>query len=306
MSSRYRRKKSSFKGIGFIAVFVVFVVLAAGLITLLDKLSDKDDLKTASSMPDSSISSSSGEPVITDDIAPEISGAEDKTVYIGDTIAYRSGVTVTDNEDSAPTLNIDSSKVDMTKAGSYEVIYTATDAAGNKTQTTITVTVKKKVESSVNADYVYALADKKLDTLLKDGMTVSEQVKAIYDWANTNIWYSGKSNKEDYLSEAQKVLKGGGTDCFGYFAVTKLMFERLEIPNIDVKKVKNYEGDSNHYWSLVSVDGGQNYYHFDATPRKGSGDYFFLVTDAELDEYSNAHNKCHNRDKSLYPATPEE
>ncbi len=59
--------------------------------------------------------------------------------------------------------------------------------------------------------------------------------------------------------------------CFNYFAVTKLMFERLGIPNIDVKKVKNYEGDSNHYWSLVSVDGGETYYHFDAAPPQGRG-----------------------------------
>ena len=107
------------------------------------------------------------------------------------------------------------------------------------------------------------------------------------------------------MMEAYRVLKGNSTDCFGYFAVTKLMFERLGIPNIDVTKVKNYEGDSNHYWSLVSLDGGETYYHFDATPRKGDGDYFFLLSDAELDEYSDAHKKCHNRDKSLYPATPE-
>jgi hypothetical protein len=51
-------------------------------------------------------------------------------------------------------------------------------------------------------------------------------------------------------------------------------------------------------------DGGKTYYHFDATPRKGSGDDFCLVTDAFLDAYSNSHGKCHNRNKSLYPATP--
>ncbi len=306
MSSRHSKRHAPFRMVGYIAIFVIFVALAAGLITVLDKLSDDDDNKTASSTPDSSISSSNLEPVITDNIAPEISGAENKTVYIGDTVTYRSGVTVTDNEDTAPVLSIDSSKVDLTKAGSYEVAYTATDAAGNKTEITVTVTVKHKNPNYVDEETIFAAADKKLESLIKDGMDTKQKVKAIYNWANGYIYYSGKSDKSDYMQEAYKVLKGGGTDCFGYFAVTKLMFERLEIPNIDVKKVKNYEGDSNHYWSLVSVDGGQNYYHFDATPRKGSGDYFFLVTDAELDAYSNAHNKCHNRDKSLYPATPEE
>lgn len=306
MSSRHNKKRTSFRAAGYVAVFIIFVALAAGLITLLDKLSDKDDDTTASSQPDSSIASSSEEPVVTDDIAPEINGTEDKTVYIGETVAYRTGVTVTDNEDTAPVLIIDSSKVDLTKAGSYEVTYTVTDAAGNKTEKTITVTVKHKNPNYVDEATINAAADQKLKSLIKDGMDTKQKVKAIYNWANGYIYYSGKSDKSDYMQEAYKVLKGGGTDCFGYFAVTKLLFERLGIPNIDVVKVKNYEGDSSHYWSLVSVDGGETYYHFDATPRKGSGDYFFLVTDAELDAYSDAHNKCHNRDKSLYPATPEE
>ena len=100
-------------------------------------------------------------------------------------------------------------------------------------------------------------------------------------------------------------MNGRSGDCFGYFAVTKLLFERLGIPNIDVRKVKNFDGDSDHFWSLVSVDGGKTYYHFDATPRVGDGDDFCLVTDAFLDAYSDSHKGSHNRDKSLYPATPE-
>ena len=82
--------------------------------------------------------------------------------------------------------------------------------------------------------------------------------------------------------------------------------DRLEIPNIDVVKVKNNAKDSNHFWSLVSVDGGKTWYHLDATPRVGTGDNFFLVTDKFMDDYSAKHNNCFNRDKSLYPATPKE
>ena len=84
------------------------------------------------------------------------------------------------------------------------------------------------------------------------------------------------------------------------------MLERLGFVNIDVVKVPNYEGDSRHYWSLVSLDGGKTYYHLDTTPRKGEGDDFCLVTDAFMDNYSAAHGNCFNRDKTLYPATPEE
>lgn len=79
-----------------------------------------------------------------------------------------------------------------------------------------------------------------------------------------------------------------------------------QIPNIDVQKVRNSDDDSDHFWSLVSIDGGEHYYHFDATPRSGSGDSFCLVTDAYLNAYSEKHKGSHNRDESLYPATPEE
>ena len=117
--------------------------------------------------------------------------------------------------------------------------------------------------------------------------------------------YSGHSDKTDWMQGAWVMMDQGEGDCFNYFALTKLLLERCDIPNIDVRKVRNYEGDSDHFWSLVSVDGGNTYYHLDTTPRVGPGDDFCLVTDAFLDAYSDANKGCHNRDKSLYPATPE-
>ena len=53
------------------------------------------------------------------------------------------------------------------------------------------------------------------------------------------------------------------------------------------------------------MDGGSTYYHLDTTPRLGEGDDFCLVTDAFLDAYSDTHSGSHNRDKALYPKTPE-
>ncbi len=244
--------------------------------------------------------------VIADTEAPEIAGVENIAVYVGSTVNYRKNVTVTDDYDENPILKIDSSDVDVSKEGTYTVKYTATDAAGNTSTKQASVTVSKNVNSDDDKKLAAAdLADNVLKSIVKDSMTLKQKVTAIYNWARGNIAYSGHSDKADYLIEAYNTLKTRSGDCFSYFAVTKLMFERLGIPNIDVVKVKNSSTDSNHYWSLVSIDGGDNYYHFDATPRKGTGDDFCLVTDAFLDAYSDAHKKSHNRDKSLYPATPE-
>ena len=134
--------------------------------------------------------------------------------------------------------------------------------------------------------------------------TVKQQVRDIYAWARLQLSYGGHSDRTDWRQTAYKMLTEGVGDCYGYWAVTKLLFERLEITNIDVQKVKNSDEDADHFWSMVSLDGGQTWYHFDATPRMGDGDDFCLVTDDFLDAYSDAHDGSHNRDKERYPSTP--
>lgn len=65
--------------------------------------------------------------VVSDSEPPVIEGVKDITAYIGETVSYKKDVTVTDNMDQNPTLDIDNSKVNLNKAGTYEVVYTATD-----------------------------------------------------------------------------------------------------------------------------------------------------------------------------------
>lgn len=242
--------------------------------------------------------------VILDTTAPTIQGVKSMVVYLGDAASYRAGITVTDDYDEAPKLTVDSSNVSLDKVGTYPVSYTATDASGNTSTLETTIRVMEKQASAVPIETINAAVDKVLDSIIKDGMTKKQQVTAIYNWARSKCSYYGHSDKSDYMQGAYVMLTQRKGDCFNYYAVTKLMFDRLGIDNIDVRKVKNHNGDSDHYWSLVSLDNGETWYHFDATPRVGSGDDFCLVTDAFLDAYSDAHDKCHNRDKSLYPTTP--
>lgn len=241
-----------------------------------------------------------------DQIPPEITGVADFLVYQGDTIAYRTGVTVSDNLDEAPVLTVDSSRVDLATPGSYPVVYRVEDSSGNVTSQTATVTVLEKLPGYADLETIYAAADELLQEILGPGASATSQIHSIYTWARVSLSYGGHSDRTDWRQTAYLMLTEHRGDCFGYFAVTKLLFERLGIPNIDVRKVPNSETDSDHFWSLVSVDGGESYYHFDATPRVGDGDDFCLVTDAFLDAYSSQHKGSHNRDTSLYPPTPEE
>lgn len=235
---------------------------------------------------------------------PRIYGVQDVTVYQGDPVSYLSGVTAVDDQDPEPKLNVDSREVDLTRPGTYTVTYTATDAAGNMSSAAANITVLERKPGYEDLETIYALADDLLKIILEGTADTRQQVEAIYRWARTDIRYAGHSDRADWRQTAYQVIHSGEGDCFGYFAATKLMFERLGIPNIDVRKVRNHEEDSDHFWSLVSIDGGTSYYHFDATPRYGDGDDFCLVTDEFLDAYSEAHKGSHNRDKSLYPETP--
>lgn len=236
--------------------------------------------------------------------APVLSGVHDFLIYQGDTISYMRGITAVDETDPNPIIHVDNSAVDLSKPGEYTVIYTATDAAGNVTEQTATVVILEKEEGFEDLETIYAAVDAKLAEIIRENATPKQQVNDIYVWARSKLSYGGHSDRTDWRQSAYVMLTEGRGDCYGYFAITKLMFERLGIDNIDVQKVRNYPDDSDHFWSLVSLDGGETWYHFDATPRKGSGDDFCLVTDAFLDAYSDDHSGSHNRDKSLYPATP--
>ncbi len=237
--------------------------------------------------------------------APVLQGVKDMFIYVGDTVSYLSGVTVTDDWDTNiadPQVNRD--QVDLQTPGVYQVIYTATDAAGNTTAITIKLTVMEKGENFVSTEEIYAQVDKILDEIITDDMSDYEKVQAVYWWIVNNCRYTSHSEKDNWMQAGYRMLTERRGDCFNYFGLCKLMLERLGIPNIDVTKVPNFEGDSNHYWSLVSIDGGQTYYHVDTTPRTVPV-YFCLVTDQVIDEFSASYRNCFNRDKSLYPATPE-
>lgn len=243
--------------------------------------------------------------LIIDREPPVITGVKDKIIYQGDAISYLSGVVVTDNMTTEPKLEVDRSQVDTEVPGEYTAIYKTTDDFGNSSEAFMKITVLEKREDYVSLEQIEEAVNAVFAQILRDDMTQQQQVWAIYTWIRTNCRYVNHSEKDDYRQAAYRMLTERQGDCFNYYGLTKVMLDQLGIPNIDVRKVKNYESDNDHYWSLVSVDGGISYYHVDTTPRSNPAS-FCLVTDAYMDEYSAKNGKCFNRDKSLYPATPED
>lgn len=242
--------------------------------------------------------------VIIDTQAPVIEGVTDQELYQGKTIAYRAGVTVTDDQDPAPALVIDNKGVDLNTPGVYTVTYIATDHAGNNSTVSATVTVKEMKAEYVPEEVIYAAVDAKLAEIIDEDMSNYEKVKTVFWWIRGYHMYYNVETETDWLQAAYNMLDLGYGDCYRYFALCKLMLTRLGIPNIDVVKIPTHPRDSEHYWSLVSLDGGETYYHLDITPREDPV-IIFLETDARLNNYSANHHNSHNRDTSLYPPTPE-
>ena len=77
--------------------------------------------------------------VTVDKESPVISGVRVIAVSVGEAVAYRDGVTVTDDCDGTIELTVDDSQVDLETVGEYLITYTATDRTGKKT------TVESKV-----------------------------------------------------------------------------------------------------------------------------------------------------------------
>lgn len=240
--------------------------------------------------------------VMQDEVAPEIHGAEDWEVYVGDPIAYKANITVTDDQTQYPTLTVDNSKVDAAKAGKYPVTYTATDAAGNSASVTVYLTLVDKPSGYVEPEVVYGMAKEILDEITNENMTKVEVAAAIYNWVRTNIgWYDHSDKSNGWSAGAYEGFTKRMGDCFTYYSTAKALFDVAGIPNVDVTKVVTEQTSrSSHYWSLIDL--GDGWYHVDITPRSNNfTDSFFLYTDEEMLSYSRQHKNCFNFDLDAYP-----
>lgn len=80
--------------------------------------------------------------------APVINGISDKTVTVGDTVDYLSGVSASDGKgtDITGSIEVDSSKVDINTPGTYQITYKVTDSYGFSTGANCNITVNEKKE----------------------------------------------------------------------------------------------------------------------------------------------------------------
>ncbi len=220
-----------------------------------------------------------------DTTAPEFSGIKDLVVHLGDTVSYREGVTVTDNDDENVTFSVDATKVDLTRLGKYDVTYTATDKRGNTATVKASVSVLEPLDGNQGSsvctkEELDALCQSILDSILEDGMTDRQKAEAIYNRVN-KIKYVNTTDDPNWIGRAYTGLTTNKGDCVNYWAASKALLTMAGIPNYDIERL----GGPDHYWQIVFIDG--NWYHFDACPTLKTNQFrCFLRTDSEVDAYS--------------------
>lgn len=238
--------------------------------------------------------------VVKDTTAPSISTSYIKVDKNG-TISYKKSIRVTDNCDDASeiTLEVDNSSVNLSVVGNYVVHCTATDASGNSVEKDITVQVMEPSPAGLTVEQINGYADNILASIINDSMSLYDKAYAIYKWTRGNIGYLNESQKGDWLQGAYDGMIKKRGDCFTYAATAKFLLERIGLePVVITKEKESWTSQSNHYWLLLDI--GDGYYHFDPT-RRADGTWFFMWTDAQILEYSNAHAGSHNFTRSKYP-----
>ena len=241
---------------------------------------------------------------LADTVAPVIQGVTPIIVTIGDSISYKTGVVATDDLDDYPTLTVDASGVDLSREGVYQVIYEAVDSSGNSASVETTVTIMPR--SLIGLDQAYEMADKVLEEILTDEMTEEERLYAVWIYLH-RIPYTDISYSDNYVDNAYYFLEKRAGNCHCYYAASRLLLERMGYMTIDVQNRDHAK--LRHFWNLVSVDGGETWYHFDPCGWNwnDSDGLLFMVTDDFLVAFSYSHDfYSHDWVEDLYPATPKE
>ena len=234
------------------------------------------------------------------EILPEIKGLEDKTIYAGESITYRPGVTVEDFMDPEVSFSIDNSRVDLDQPGDYTVTYTATDKYGRTASADIRVHVKEKPENYADMVQVEELADQVLSELIYDGMPELEKAFAIYVWVREHVPWNGARTVRDEVEETLEGLLGHSGDCYTHMVTCKKLLDKAGIENVTIER---WPGPGKHYWLMVNIGG--EWFHMDPSPIYMHKHIGFLETDGELEFFSQSiRPNYYAYDHRKYPETP--
>ncbi len=210
---------------------------------------------------------------------PQYSGLTTLRSVVGSAISYKTGVSFTDKQDGELKFTVDTAQVDIQTAGTYTVYYSAVDADGNELVVPREIIVYPPSNTGLEGIIQEVLAE-----IIKPGMTISEQVAAMYRQVRFSTFYSGNSDKSSIELAAYEGFTKHTGDCYTYYSMMKVLLDAMGIENLEVTRVG---GNSRHWWNLVKMEDGK-YYFVDASPGKISFDWLRRqkMTASDIERYT--------------------
>lgn len=206
---------------------------------------------------------------------PDIQGAgKEMTVQKHSSPDFLSGVTAVDDIDGSCDVTVDTSALDLTKAGTYYITYSATDSSGN------IATCKRKVTVEPDKEDTMA-AIKELAATLPD------DPEAIRDYVHDRIAYAYNSGGDDPIWYGLTTNSG---NCIVHANVFKAL---LDAKGYETQLI--WVTNKSHYWVIVKLPEGWR--HMDSTP-SAQHEKVSIMTDK--DRYLNLNGR--NWDRSKWPA----
>lgn len=213
-----------------------------------------------------------------DKIAPEIIGLKELTYWIGETISFKKDVTVRDDRDNNPSLEVDTSSVNFEKEGEYFITYRAKDNAGNVREEAVKLRVRKHSNTFVPKDVLMKKAREVLSDITKPEMSDMEKALQIFYWCRYHLHYAGHADTTSSNRAAYDALTTLNGTCYSYAYAAKALLDCAGIENQVIKRYPYF--NSKHYWNFVKING--EWYHCDSTPRHDYGSYIFMYTGTEI------------------------
>lgn len=196
--------------------------------------------------------------VTTDTTPPVIEGLTNMTVAKHSKPDFLKGVTANDAKDGKCTVKVDTSKLNMDKAGTYYVTYTAKDKSGN------VGTYRRKVTVEHDQEDTNAL-------VASIAATLGGDILSLRDYVRSSIGYNSNWGGNDPVWYGFKNRVG---NCYVHALCLKALYDQKGIASQLI-----WVTNKSHYWLLVNV-GGQ-WKHIDPTPSSIHGRYYAPMNDAQ-------------------------
>ncbi|MGE4321134.1 MAG: immunoglobulin-like domain-containing protein [Acholeplasmataceae bacterium] len=209
---------------------------------------------TMSACDDPKIDDGNDDNNVVDTVDPVISGAADITITAGDTLDLLDGVTATDDTDGIITSSITViGTVETNTPGTYTIVYSVYDAAGNYDEVSITVTV---LPGEVNEDVpsVAVLSNSDFSPL---NTVVDEFVELQATLAVSTTAYDGNASLSMTLDGSNwggiYVIMDNAVDVSAYDSISI----KAQIPStVDSLSIKFEDGTHNFFVNLLDYATG--------------------------------------------------